>query len=246
MFLTKEIHYLKYIDNKSLIINLINGATDIIDSSILENIINNNFVSIDEDILDKLKERKYLFNSEIDYNDFILELEDSINNSELDSTPNFLIIPTYACNLNCTYCYEKTYDINHKKISNDSKLFIDKQFDFIKSIINGSYNNKDILITLMGGEPLLKGNKEIIDYIFFKIQSYGYKFNIITNGVDLEYFLEDLVGFDVDHIQITLDGSKNIHDSRRLFYNGDGSFDKILVNIEKALDINIKVKKTWV
>ncbi len=82
MFLTKEIHYLKYIDNKSLIINLINGATDIIDSSILENIINNNFVSIDEDILDKLKERKYLFNSEIDYNDFILELEDSINNSE--------------------------------------------------------------------------------------------------------------------------------------------------------------------
>ena len=47
--------------------------------------------------------------------------------------------------------------------------------------------------------------------------------------------------YEVDHIQITIDSSKTLHDSRRLFHDKSGSFDKIIKNIHKAIKNNIKV-----
>lgn len=48
----------------------------------------------------------------------------------------------------------------------------------------------------------------------------------------------------VKRVQITLDGSKESHDKRRILLNGEGSFNKIIDNIKNCydlLDINIRV-----
>lgn len=55
--------------------------------------------------------------------------------------------------------------------------------------------------------------------------------SITTNGTLInKKILDKLVNYNCKTIQITLDGSKETHDTTRKFKNGLGSFDK-LVNI---------------
>ncbi len=247
MYLIKEVHIKTLVNEEILLINLINGAADIIERNIYSNLESGDFDKIDNEILEKLIERKYLFNSKEEYDAFVEDLNNTIEKFEAQAYPNFLIVPTYDCNLNCIYCYEQSYEIHSNKNQNDRKLIVDKQFGFINDICSkisktytGGFDNRNVLITLMGGEPLLKNNRDTIRYIFQKIKENNYSFNIVTNGVDLDYYIEDLIKFQPNYIQITLDGTKEIHDKRRCFHNKGGSFDIIIENIGKSLDNKIK------
>ncbi|MEI8252586.1 MAG: hypothetical protein WCG25_02320 [bacterium] len=101
-----------------------------------------------------MKERKYLFENKNEYQNFLKKLDSRIEDLEKNSNPNFLIIPSYACNLNCTYCYEQTYQIKHSNII-DKKKIIDKQFKIIDDIVKKisqnkeQFSNKDVKITIM-------------------------------------------------------------------------------------------------
>lgn len=99
--------------------------------------------------------------------------------------------------------------------------------------------NKNIL--LYGGEPLLAENREIIEYILYEGKKRGYKFKAITNGYDLNYFIDLLSPELINDIQITIDGTKDYHNKRRIHYKKLPTFDKIIDNIELALKTNIKV-----
>lgn len=246
MHLINEIQFIEINKDKYLIINLINGATDVINGEIYSKIKNNQLKQLDVTIIEKMRTRKYLFLSKLEYDSFLLEVNSKLEELETNSTPSFLIIPTYACNLKCIYCYEQTYEISATSLNNKFEL-VDKQFSLINEIVyqhkkNNTINsNKEIKITIMGGEPLLKGNIKVIQYILETVKKNGYSVNIVTNGVDLEYYLEDLTDDSVEHIQVTVDGSQKIHDSRRMLHNGLGSFEKIISNTKKALDAGITV-----
>ena len=97
------------------------------------------------------------------------------------------------------------------------------------------------ILTLYGGEPLLAENKEIVNYIVEEGVKRGYKFNAITNGYELEHYLDLLSPTKICKLQITIDGPKAIHDTRRIHYKDYGTFDKIIHNISMALKKNIKV-----
>ena len=71
MFLIKEIEFIDYNENEMIMINLINGATDIIEKDTYNKIINNEFQNIDSEIVNCMIERKYLFKSENEYKKFI-------------------------------------------------------------------------------------------------------------------------------------------------------------------------------
>ena len=45
----------------------------------------------------------------------------------------------------------------------------------------------------------------------------------------------------LNHIQITVDGIKEIHDQRRIFRDGRGSFDLIMNNSKLAINIISKI-----
>ncbi len=246
MKLINEIQFIKIDDDKIVMLNLINAAADILDLETYNKLINN-IESLDENILNELKERKYIFDSKEEYNKYLSELNKKIEDAEKNSPPCFLVVPTYNCNLRCTYCYERTYKIDNIKEENLLQI-VDRQFNIIDNIVeqyksknSKFYNSKDIRITIMGGEPLLKVNKHVIEYIFDKINKRNYSVDIITNGVDLDSFVELLSQECLDHIQITLDGSKEIHDKRRIYANGKGSFEEIIKNIDIALKNNIKI-----
>ena len=94
MKLIKEIQFVKIDDNRIVMLNLINAAADILDLETYNKLITN-IDMLDDDILDKLKERKYVFESEELYNQFLSELNEKIDEAEKNCPPCFLVVPTY-------------------------------------------------------------------------------------------------------------------------------------------------------
>ena len=247
MYLIKEIEFINYNDDEVIIINLINGATDIIEKDIYNKIVSNNFDKLDKEIVDALLKRKYLFETEDEYNKFIISVDNKIEELEKKATPNFLVVPSYACNLQCIYCYEQTYMI--KGTTNIDPLeMVDLQFERIDKIMEvyekqHGKTTDDIRITIMGGEPLLRCNLKTISYIFEQTKKRNYTLDIVSNGVDLNYYIELFNKYKdtLNHIQITVDGVKEIHDKRRIFRDGRGSFDLIMNNIHLSIDNGITI-----
>ncbi|MDR3246965.1 MAG: radical SAM protein [Prevotellaceae bacterium] len=146
---------------------------------------------------------------------------------------NFIFIPSYNCNFRCPYCVEG-------QVSKMGKQWSKKTFKAMEEICpHIGFQSKQIL--LYGGEPLLKENKDIVKYIVEKAHPLGYKFKAITNGYDLEEF-KDLLSPDLIYsLQITVDGTKEWHDQRRVHFQDVGTFDKIVKNIELALERGVAV-----
>lgn len=61
----------------------------------------------------------------------------------------------------------------------------------------------------------------------------NYTASMVTNGYLLDVLLEDFEKLSISSIQITLDGTQESHDSTRCLLNGEGTFNKILENIDK-------------
>ncbi|MGL5749471.1 MAG: radical SAM peptide maturase, CXXX-repeat target family [Paraclostridium sp.] len=147
---------------------------------------------------------------------------------------------TESCNLNCSYCYQINKSSNAMNIESAKK--------FIDLLIADSYREdsyvyiKDtlcVIIEFIGGEPLLEIDlmNDIVEYFKFKTISEGhpwatqYMISISSNGVN--YFNEKVQNFlDKNKHKLdfgmSLDGCKELHDSCRVFYNGEGSYDIVV------------------
>lgn len=143
------------------------------------------------------------------------------------------ILLTWACNFKCTYCYEGAGEDKHSLMSEKTAQDV---VDFIisKSI---EQNGKFISIMLFGGEPLLNINTGF--YILEKLSIYCKENNkilisgMITNGsLITEEILTELKKYNCQMIQITLDGTRDIHNSRRMYKSGQDSFDKVIESIK--------------
>ena len=148
------------------------------------------------------------------------------------------ILPTLACNFACSYCYEKTNlknkSMNDKTI-NEFKEFINKEYNFEET--------KRLHVQWYGGEPLLnyKAIKEISEFI--KSKDVTYTAGIVTNGYLLNNnIINQLSNLNIFDLQITIDGTKKIHDKMRRHKNGEGTYD-IIINNLIYLSNHIKLNK---
>ncbi|MBU7045580.1 MAG: radical SAM protein, partial [Theionarchaea archaeon] len=150
------------------------------------------------------------------------------------------IAVTCDCNLRCYYCCEIWAKNPHIMGEVMNKYKVDKAFEALETLNKDCKEMKPL--TLTGGEPLMKKNKDIVTYILKKGDELGYQFAILTNGVDMNYFLSELSSVKVMYVQITLDGPRDIHDKRRIFRKGEKTFDTITNNIEKARKMGIPLR----
>jgi uncharacterized protein len=143
---------------------------------------------------------------------------------------------TYDCNLRCPYCYEiwAKHPETMKMVIDTYK--VDKAYEALE-FLNKDCSKKSLTIT--GGEPFMKKNTKIIQYILKKGTDLGYTFTVFSNGVELTHFLPLLSSVTLHYIQITLDGPRLIHDSRRVLRKGKGTFDLIVKNIDEARAVGI-------
>jgi len=185
-----------------------------------------------------LIERGYLFEDRESYEGSLENAYQSFR-QEIDKAQiQLMLIPTYSCNLACTYCFQHGIDGKPTLISKET---VDSFFDYARN----EFGNAPVkpFITLFGGEPLVnsKAQREIIKYIVDKCAAEGYEIAAVTNGYDFIHYIDILKKTKIKEIQFTLDGSKEIHDLRRHTANKKGTFERIIPGIEKAVENGIPV-----
>jgi len=208
------------------------------------------FEKMDLDLLEKdlifFSENKKKYNS----------LFNNIISKKLSSSAGLTIMPTEKCNLRCTYCYEKF---------EKGKMQLDITDALSKSIDRFSSNYKIFNLSWFGGEPLM--NPQAILKLGTKFRQnqkeHGFvgTIGITTNGTLLKS-IKEIESIKVDAYQISIDGPQIIHDQLRKTIKGNGTYSKILENIEYILsetdsnvffrinqdttnEKNVKIIKNW-
>ncbi len=215
------------------------GAVDLISSGLYEALSSTG--EINEDIREKLIGRGYLTDkTSEEETQYVHRIARALTGRNSYLKKNFSFIVSYACNFKCPYCFEKGRLNNHTHKQLTSKG-VDLMYDALMHIEPNRQLHNDV-ITLFGGEPLLRTNKARVGELITKGCEHGYQFTATTNGYDLDQYAEFLGEGKLFGVQITMDGAENLHNSRRFHNSGRGSFRKILSNIDLALKYGAKVK----
>ena len=142
---------------------------------------------------------------------------------------------TSRCNLACKYCYQSTRPLIEGEDLTPEKWRLIHNY-IVKRVENGV---RVVSIALYGGEPLLNPTMavSIMRDLGKLTQEYTIKCEatLITNGTIYSESVEEV--FDqAGTIQVTLDGPRDVHDKRRPFKSGEGSFKIIFDNLLKIVD----------
>lgn len=229
--------------NDYLLIHGYTGAIDLLEKSIVRFLIENSLfdrtaLPCEDSTKDALEKRGYItLQTEDEEKEYFKRLATALFRKESMLRKGFTFLITYDCNFRCPYCFEK--DIQ-KDGTAFTKEMVDKAYQAILQIAPDERLRSNS-ITLYGGEPLLKRNKNIISYIIEQGKELGFKFSAISNGYDLEYYEDLLSPEDISFIQITIDGIKERHNQRRIHYQGYPTFDTIVKNIGIALNKGVSI-----
>jgi uncharacterized protein len=204
--------------------------------------------SVAEELLEHLVRRGYLTSLTVeDELSHFKELANSLHKS--GARPEYIFMPTYDCNLRCPYCFQdhmRTNENNKHLLRRMSEETVDRIFRAIPDIEEkcGVTPSESFVrdFGFFGGEPFLKANYPIVKRIIESARNLGKaSFWAISNATELHEYT-DLLGPDlIARLQITLDGPRSLHDTRRVYPDGRGSFEIIASNITMALDRGVAV-----
>jgi uncharacterized protein len=152
----------------------------------------------------------------------------------------FMMIPSFVCNLACPYCFEGELTAKSPRMTEE---MIDAAFDCIPIIQDLHDNSGQPYITLFGGEPLLDtpAQRASVEQILRRSYDRGYPVTAITNGVDLDAYVPMLKRYECQEVQVSLDGTPPIHDQRRIFRGGRPTFGLIERSVDVATAAGIRV-----
>ncbi len=220
--------------DKYFLINILTGSADIISAADMRAVRAGTYRNTTE-----LEAKGYVMDPSTEESLVRRAYLDFLDNRDADELQLFFV-PWYACNFNCSYCYQRAY--NHSGNLPGPEI-IDAFFAYIEMEFKG--RNK--YITLFGGEPLLPGPayREVIEYFLNRAAGAKIPLAVVTNGYYLEEYLPLLTRASIREIQVTLDGPKEVHDRRRGPASGTGSFRRITAGIDAAfargIPINLRV-----
>lgn len=154
---------------------------------------------------------------------------------------------TKECNLRCVYCqyndnYSSEWNLTNEFMEFDTaKRTLDYFCDLIKD-----RSTKEFNICFYGGEPLLAFDliKQIVDYskkVFF---GWSIQYFMTTNGTLLKDETIDYLIKENFSLLISLDGSQEVHDAKRVFPSGKGTFSSVWQALEKIKSKNPDFFKT--
>lgn len=152
-----------------------------------------------------------------------------------DNRLELVVHLTKACNFRCSYCY--------MNFASDT-ITPDVQNGIVNYVRKSLQKYRSVHISWFGGEPLL--NVDAIEKMshpilaLCKAQNKPYSAIITTNGYCLTPDnVRRLIDCRVNHIAVTIDGTKELHNRQRVLKDGSPTFDRIIQNLEHIRD-NIK------
>lgn len=219
------------------IVNILSGNADIVnpdDAQKIKTLIKEGALN-DEQFLGEMKEKGYWVDESVEklqYRNKYLDFIDSRDEDEIQ----IFFVPNYSCNFACSYCYQDEYAPAKSDLKEE---LIDAFFSYIQKEFAG----KPKYITVFGGEPLLGSprQKEIISYIVEKSNAVGISLCFVTNGYNLVDYIDIIKKGVVREIQITLDGTADVHNSRRILKGGTSTFERIVEGVDACLANGLSV-----
>ncbi len=206
--------------------NTLNGSILFVDEEMKTVLEKGELHRLTEENRDALASVGFIVSDDLDERKvFSLQLKNLIYSP---GTANFSVLPTYSCNLACPYCYEGSGEIHRGTMGEDMTARI---IQGIKTYcMNAAASN--LGLTLYGGEPLLhkKASLQLVKTLGDWAHSAGINFNcsMITNGTLLtEETLSEFEPY-LKMVQVTLDGPRQYHDTRRIQKNGKGTYEQIM------------------
>lgn len=177
-----------------------------------------------------IKARILVDNQEDDLNVYLADvLKNRYNSSDMALT----ILPTRGCNFGCIYCYEQ---------DRPNVLMNEQTEKAIVKFVCSNSNLKRLSVVWYGGEPLLNFDSMVRLTKMFKQLNIEYSAKIVSNGYLLTKEKADLMkDLAIRNIQITFDGSEEIHNLRRFLLGGQPTYRKIMDNLKYLLSINKEI-----
>lgn len=177
-----------------------------------------------------IKARILVDNQEDDLNVYLADvLKNRYNSSDMALT----ILPTRGCNFGCIYCYEQ---------DRPNVLMNEQTEKAIVKFVCSNSNLKRLSVVWYGGEPLLNFDSMVRLTKMFKQLNIEYSAKIVSNGYLLTKEKADLMKeLAIRNIQITFDGSEEIHNQRRFLLGGQPTYRKIMDNLKYLLSINKEI-----
>lgn len=219
------------------IVNLLSGNADIVTSGDAEKIESlRRGEEIDsKEFLGELEGKGYMTDESVENKEYRRKYLDFIDSREKDEIQIFFVT-NYSCNFACPYCYQDQYDNPANQLNKD---VIDAFFGYVKN----NFSARRKYITIFGGEPLLNSPKQkaLIGYIVEKSVEADLSLCFVTNGYHLEEYIPILRKGKIREIQVTLDGTEQVHNNRRFLKGGEGTFKNIVKGIDACLNEKIDV-----
>ncbi|MDQ3668009.1 MAG: radical SAM protein [Acidobacteriota bacterium] len=219
-------------------------------------------VSLSAASLAELEQRGYLTTlSHEEERKVLIRVAATLHENDLArSRTGFMFVPTYMCNLRCPYCFQ-SHDM-HVGRDQFSAVMSRERVDHAFAVIDtfqgpgamaralgltdaeapADFGNGQLSeIGLFGGEPLCEATVPIVSYIVEMARKRGREVSAISNGVELNRFVEVMGPGGLCEVQITLDGTAQFHDKRRVGPGFTKTFDIITANIDLALDQGVRI-----
>ncbi|MBN1596655.1 MAG: radical SAM protein [Bacteroidales bacterium] len=228
--------YNEYVDfsDEVIIFNMTSRALILISKDEFDIIRSNPKSSFtNEKTIEELQKNNILVNKNLNEEDVLLY---NVNRWKHNQKILSLFISfTSQCNLQCSYCYQDSSNKKNTFLSLDKWRII---FSHIKRKMTAQ-DIREVSIVLFGGEPTL--NMDILiqavnDLHSLRTKRTSVNMALITNGTLINNDKLLSVINNINMIQITLDGEKDIHDKRRVYRNGLGTFNIIMNNLKLLSD----------
>jgi len=212
------------------IVNLLSGNADLMTQAEAEALISAEQESkIDSGLQQDLTEKGYLASTVDEKKLYRNRYFDFIDQRD-DEEVQLFFVPNYSCNFRCSYCYQDEY--TNPTLSASHEL-IDAFFQYIRKELA----NRRKYLTIFGGEPLLNTphQQSLIAHLVNKSNEADLDICVVTNGYYLEDYIDELSKGKIREIQITLDGTKEMHDKRRFLRGGSPTFEPIVKGVDAAM-----------
>ncbi len=226
-----------------LAINGLSGAVDLLDDSTKEKLelpASNGHGDWDQDLLAKLRRRGYLFDTP-DEEERLLLAQWERQQRRIQERPfGFALCPTHSCNLACRYCFEGSITSSRPHVLGPDA--VSAAFQVIERL-GAEQPSRKLEISLFGGEPLLPSTVDAVRRTLEEAKARGMGVGVVTNGTHLSTTYRDLMTQYRDqfsHFQITLDGPREVHDARRPFRSGKGTYDVIVEGIDLLASLGVR------
>ena len=157
--------------------------------------------------------------------------------------PKIYLMPTYECNLRCSYCFEHPVRRVGRREGWAGSIINSRHVEAAFRAMNRLYEGHLVkAVTLYGGESLMPENRECIEYILQCARKENYAVMAATHGRDLDQYLDVIGPGGIAALHVPVDGTRETHDQLRFGINRSSTFSRIIKNLHLSLERGARVR----